>query len=143
MMRPIGPERPEDRALREWFAREEERNLERLEDGAKTIVQLVTGLYGLLFAVLAISHQPAYLRRPAVQWLGTLGMLAFFVALLAALVTLFPWRSTFQEDNLSEMGRVSQQVLNRKQWGLGTALGAFLVGVCLLAVIITAILWGW
>lgn len=142
-MRPIGPESPEDRALREWFAKQEKRNLERLEDGAKTIVQLVTGLYGLLFAVLAISDHPAYLGRPVVQWLGTLGMLAFFVALLSALVTLFPWRATFQEDNLSEMQRVNQQVLKRKLWGLGTALGAFLVGVCLLAVMITSVLWGW
>jgi len=142
-MRPIGPESPDDRALREWFSEQEKRNLDRLEDGAKTIVQLVTGLYGVLFAVLAISNQPVYLRRPAVQWLGTLGMLAFFVALLSALVTLFPWRATFQKDNLSEMGQVNEQVLRRKLLGLGTALGAFLVGVCLLAVMLVSILWGW
>jgi hypothetical protein len=142
-MRPVGSESADDRALREWFSEHEKRNLDRLEDGAKTIVQLVTGLYGLLFAVLAISNQPVYLRRPTVQWLGTLGMLAFFVALLSALVTLFPWRSTFQEDNLSEMKRVNQTVLNRKFWSLGAALGAFLVGVCLLAIMITAVLWGW
>ena len=27
-----------------------------------TITQLVTGLYGVLFAVLALSDQPAYLK---------------------------------------------------------------------------------
>jgi hypothetical protein len=142
-MRAIGPENRESRRLREWFAKQEERNLDKLENGAKTIVQLVTGLYGLLFAVLAISDQPSYLGRPAVRWLGTMGMLAFFIALLAALVTLFPWCSTFQENNLSEMERVSQRVLNRKLWGLGTSLAAFLAGVCLLAVMIIAVLWGW
>jgi hypothetical protein len=142
-MRSIGPERSDDRALRKWFSEQEKRNFDRLEDGAKTIVQLVTGLYGVLFAILAISNQPAYLRRPSVQWLGTSAMLAFFVALLSALVTLFPWRATFQENNLTEMGKVHQRVLRRKFCGLGTALVAFLVGVCLLALMIMTILWGW
>lgn len=141
-MRPIGPESPEDRTLRKWFTNQERRNFASLEEGAKTIVQLVTGLYGLLFAVLAISNQPAYLGRFAVKWFGTLGMLAFFVALLSALVTLFPWPAQFQEDNLSEMERINQQILNRKLWGLGTALGAFLIGICLLAAMIIVVLWG-
>lgn len=140
-MRAIGPEIPEDRRLREWFAEQEQRNFERLEEGAKVIVQLVTGLYGLLFAILALSGQPAYLRTRVVQWLGTLGMIAFFVALLSALMTLFPWRCSFQEDNLSEMKRVNQRVLNRKFWSLAVSLGAFLAGVCLLALMIIAVLW--
>ena len=140
-MRPVGPEIPEDRRLREWFAEQEQRNFDRLEEGAKVIVQLVTALYGLLFTVLALSDQPAYLRMPVVQWLGTLGMMAFFVALLSALVTLFPWRSTFQEDNLSEMKRLNEQVLNRKFWSLAVSLGAFLAGVCLLALMIIVVLW--
>lgn len=140
-MRPVGPEIPEDRRLREWFAEQEQRNFDRLEDGAKVIVQLVTGLYGLLFAVLALSSQPAYLGMQAVQWLGTLGMIAFFVALISALVTVFPWRSSFQEDNLSEMKRVNQQVLNRKFWSLAVSLGAFLAGICLFALMIIAVLW--
>jgi hypothetical protein len=142
-MRVVGPEKSDDRALREWFTEQEKRNVDRLEDGARTIVQLVTGLYGVLFAVLAIGSQPAYIRRASIQWLGTSAMIAFFVALVSALVTLFPWRAFFQEDNLTEMERVHKGVLRRKFWGLGTALGAFLVGACLLAGVITAILWGW
>ena len=140
-MRPVGPEISEDRRLREWFAEQEQRNLDRLEEGAKVIVQLVTGLYGLLFAVLALSDQPTYLGMRAVQWLGTLGMMAFFVALISALVTVFPWRSSFQEDNLSEMKRVNQQVLNRKFRSLAVSLGAFLAGICLFALMIIAVLW--
>jgi hypothetical protein len=54
-MRPIGPETDADRALREWFDELERHNLDRLEEGAKTVTQLVTGLYGVLFAVLALS----------------------------------------------------------------------------------------
>lgn len=137
----VGPETAEDRALREWFDEQERRNLDRLEAGAQTITQLVTGLYGVLFAVLALSDQPAYLQRASVQWLGAGGVAAFFVALLAALVTLYPWRSTYRVDNLSEMERAYRAMLGRKLWSLRVALVTFLIGTAALGGVILAVLW--
>ena len=141
-MRPIGPETDADRALREWFDEQERRNFDRLEEGAKTLTQLVTGLYGVLFAVLALSDQPAYLKQPAVQWLGTAGVFLFFLALLAALAVVYPWRTRYQEDNLSSMQRAQQAMLRRKVWGMRVALYAFIVGAGCLAGVIVAVLWG-
>jgi MFS family permease len=140
-MRDRGPETAQSRARREWFDDQEKRNLDRLEEGAKTVTQLVTGLYGVLFAVLALSNQPAYLQRPAVRWLGGLGVVAFFASLLAALVTLYPWRATFQQDNLSEMERAYAGMLRRKFWGLRVALWTFLAGIGFLGGVIVAVLW--
>ena len=136
-----GAETPKDRALREWFDDQEKRNLDRLEDGAKTITQLVTGLYGVLFAVLALKDHPTYLQRPVVQWLGLLGVVAFFASLLAALVTVYPWRTRYQEDNVDEMAQAYQGILHRKSNSLSVALGAFVVSTGLLGAVIVAVLW--
>jgi hypothetical protein len=141
-MRPIGPETDADRKLREWFDEQERRNLDRLEEGAKTLIQLVTGLYGVLFAVLALKDDPAYLQQATVLWLGTGSLFAFFIALLAALGVVYPWRSTYQEDNLSAMRRAQNAMLRRKVWGLRLSLVAFVVGAGLLAGVILAVLWG-
>lgn len=142
-MRPIGPEQPADRALREWFDDQEKRNLDRIEAGAQTITQLVTGLYGVLFAVLALSDQPVYLQRSSIKWLGLCGVITFFGALLAALVTLYPLRASFQQDNLTEMQRVYDRIRRRKAFSLQISLGLFLLGIGLLAAVIVAVLWGW
>ena len=141
-MRPIGPETEADRALREWFDEQERRNFDRLEEGAKTLTQLVTGVYGVLFAVLAFSDQPAYLKQSSVQWLGVVSVFAYFVALLAALAVVYPWRSRYQQDNLSAMQRAQQAMLRRKVWGMRLALWAFLVGTGCLGGVIIVVLWG-
>jgi hypothetical protein len=125
-MRPIGPETEADRALREWFDEQERRNFDRLEEGAKTLTQLVTGLYGVLFAVLAFSDQPAYLMLSSVQWLGSVSVCAYFVALLAALAVVYPWRSRYQQDNLSAMQRAQQASLQTQQANLVEAIRSVL-----------------
>ncbi len=141
-MRVIGPERDEDRELREWFDDQSRRNLDRLEEGAKTIIQLVTGLYGVLFAVLALSDQPAYLQSLAVQILGTISMAAFFVALVSAVLVVSPRRIVYQPDNLSAMQRLYQHMLARKSLLLRVALWLFLAGAASLAGVIGVVLWG-
>ena len=123
--------------------KQEQRNLDRLEDGAKTITQLVTGLYGVLFAVLALSDQPTYLGRASVQVLGTGSLIAFFVALLAALVTVYPWRNQAQRDNVSQMEHIYAAIVRRKLWSLRLAVWSFVLGVGLLGAMIMAVLWQW
>lgn len=142
-MRDLGPESAADRTLREWFDEQEKQNLARLEEGAKAITQLVTALYGVLFAVLALSGhpQPAYLGRPAVQWSGSLALVAFFAALVAALVTQFPFRAGYQENNVSAMEHAYRSIRDRKARSLAVALCAFLLGVLCLGGLISAILW--
>jgi hypothetical protein len=139
-MRPIGPETPEQKVLREWFAEQAKQNLERLEASAQSITQLVTGLYGVLFAVLAFSDSPAYLKQTSVQVLGLLSMIALFGALLAALVVQFPLKSTFHPDGLSEMEAIQGRLLGRKTWGLRAALLLFILGMGLLGGLIGVVL---
>lgn len=140
-MRVLGPETTEDRELREWFETQERGSIERLEAGAQTIIQLVTGLYGVLFAVLALSDQPLYLQRPVIQWAGTAGLCAFFGALLAAMLVALPRRISYQKDNLTEMQQAYRRLLARKAALLRTAQLVFLLGTACLVTVILAILW--
>lgn len=140
-MRILGPETTDDRELREWFESQERGNIERLEAGAQTIIQLVTGLYGVLFAVLALSDQPAYLQSPIVQWAGTAGVCAFFGSLLAAMLVALPRRISYQKDNLTEMQRVYSRLQGRKAALLRTAQIVFLIGTACLVAVILAVLW--
>ncbi len=139
-MRDLGPETEETRALREWFAEQEKKNVDRLEEGAKNIIQLVTGLYGVLFAVLALSDQPAYLKLPQVQVLGITSLGAFFVALIAAVIAVHPWRTGYQEDNITEMQGEYRRLLRRKAWSVRVALWLFLLGMALLAWFVALVL---
>ncbi len=140
-MRILGPETDDERELREWFESQERGNIERLEAGAQTIIQLVTGLYGVLFAVLALSDQPAYLQNPIVQWAGTVGVCAFFGSLLAAMLVAIPRRIVYQKDNLTEMQRMYGRLQRRKATLLRTAQIVFLIGTACLVTVILAILW--
>ncbi|NCC32266.1 MAG: hypothetical protein EOM24_09610 [Chloroflexia bacterium] len=137
----LGPETTDERELREWLEKQKRGNIERLETSAQTIIQLVTGLYGVLFAVLALSDQPAYLEQPVVQWAGTVGVTAFFATLVMALFVLLPRRVSYETDNLSEMQAVYQGLLGRKAVLLQLAQGFFLIGMAALVVVILAILW--
>lgn len=142
-MQPIGPEREESRELREWFAEQQGKNLDRLEEGAKTLTQLITGLYGVLFAFLAFSSDPipAYLRDSAVRWLGSVALVGLFLALLAALNAQYPWASSYQEHNISSMRRARDRMRRTKVWSLRLALLLFLVGMGCLGTLIGWVLW--
>ena len=142
-MKDLGPETKADRELREWFDEQERSNLTRLEEGAKTITQLTTGLYGVLFAVLAFSQDPtlAYLRDPVVRWLGSVTLAALFLALLTALITAYPFRNVIEQDNLSSMRRVLNAMRRRKLWALRAALWLFLIGMGALGSLVGWVLW--
>jgi hypothetical protein len=142
-MHPVGPETEEDRQLRAWFAEQQGKNLDRLEEGAKSLTQLITGLYGALFAFLAFSANPtpAYLHDTAVRWLGSISLGALFLALLAALATQYPRASGYQEHNLSSMRRAREGMRQVKVWSLRLALLLFLVGMGCLGALIGRVLW--
>lgn len=142
-MRVVGPETPEEREVREWFEAQRRTNLDRLEAGAQTLIQLITGVYGVLFAVLALSDQPAYLQRPVVLWTGSAGVCVFFAALLAAMMVTLPRRVRYQEDNLTDMQRAYRRLVARKATLLRLAHILFLIGAACLVTVILAILWGW
>lgn len=142
-MRVVGPEQQEDRELREWFETQRRGNIERLIAGGQTLIQLITGVYGVLFGVLALNDQPAYLKQPTVQWFGSIGVCLFFVALITATTVVVPRRNPYQANNLTELPQVYRDIVKRKATMLMVAQVCFVLGIGCVVGVILAIVWGW
>jgi hypothetical protein len=142
-MEDLGPETIADRNLREWFDEQERTNLNRLEDGAKTISQLITALYSVLFAVLALNSQPTpvYMKDVMVHWIGSISLVSLFISLIGSLAVTYPSKVSIQEDNLSSMKRSLKHLQQRKLWALRVSVCFFLLGMSNLGLLILWVLW--
>jgi hypothetical protein len=90
-------ETSEEKKLREWFETQALESPKNLEEAARLLIGLVTGLLGALFGVLTVSAEtlPAYLSLSAVKWCGILAVVLWLLSLLCALVVVTPrrWQS--------------------------------------------------
>jgi hypothetical protein len=93
----IREETSEEKKLREWFETQALESPKNLEEAARLLIGLVTGLLGALFGVLTVSAEtlPAYLSLSAVKWCGILAVVLWLLSLLCALVVVTPrrWQS--------------------------------------------------
>src|SRR4051812_10873067 len=94
----------EETALVRFFQKQEETSVEHLEEAARQIIQLVTALYGVIFGVLALGADKvgAELHTPLVLALGIFAVLAFLVALLAALWAVLPQPYHYRPASLTD-----------------------------------------
>lgn len=139
----MGAETEEQRFLREWFEEQVQNNMVQLEEGARHLSQLVTALFGVVFAVLAFAESPDILQLYFVRVFGSVSVIGYFVSLLTALEVLHPWTSRFQRDNLTEMRALYEQMLARKANALNIALWSFVAGTAGLGLLVLAALWEW
>lgn len=135
----IHEETPAEKARPEWFEKQALASPDTLEAAARTILGLVTGLLTVLFSVLALASDPlpAYLKQPAVRWLGVGTVLAMLLALIGTLGVVLPQRIKVASGRPDEQARAFQELLAGKaRWltasviffGLGlVALGAALI----------------
>jgi high-affinity Fe2+/Pb2+ permease len=93
----IREETSEEKKLREWFETQALESPKNLEEAARLLIGLVTGLLGALFGVLTVSAEtlPAYLSLSAVKGCGILAVVLWLLSLLCALVVVTPrrWQS--------------------------------------------------
>ena len=137
----VGPETQEERGLREWAEGQVQNNMAQLEEAARQLIQLVTALFGVLFAVLAISDGPEILQILPIKLLGSLSVVGYFISLLAALYVIYPWENPFEEDNLTEIERLQQDLIDRKANALQNAFYTFVAATGCLALLILVALW--
>ena len=136
-------ETPEEKQMRKWFAKQALASPDTLEAAARTILQLVTGLLGVLFAVLAVASDPlpAYLELCLVRGLGIATVVALLAALVGALGVVLPRRIQVASARPDQQAAAFQALLARKaRWLTGTVV-AFGLGVLTLgAALIIALL---
>ncbi len=129
----------EQKRLKALFDEMKKGQLTFLDESGKRIIEMSTGLLGVLFTVIALGKDfpPIYLKdHPVVQGLG-IGILgSLILALLAGLLTVQPHKYDFYEYNLTKMREELEKIISYKSGWMKTASWAFFIGTFLLATLI-------
>lgn len=138
----IRAETPAEKALYEWFQKQSLASPDTLEEAARLIIGLVTGLLGALFGVLTVASNPLpkYLGDPVVRTLGIVDVVFLLFALIASLAVVLPRRWTFNPTQPASEIATFEKILNRKSSALLVALIAFGAGVVALGVVLVVVL---
>jgi hypothetical protein len=145
---PLQPGEPltdSEKRLQALFDEMESKQLDFLDQAGKRIIELCTGLLGVLFAVTAFGKDfpPPYLKGdPGAQLLATAVLITLVAALLCAVVTVQPRKYRFYEHNLTEMRREWVDLYTRKSDWLRRANWLFFAGTTLLAILIVVLILG-
>lgn len=141
----IREESPTEKSLREWFAAQRLESPKAIEEAARLLIGLVTGLLGALFGVLTVSAEklPGYLALPLVRWAGVAAVALWLLSLLASLVVVLPrkWQSApglpqSQERTLSNLLAHKANWLTASVCLFGAAV--VMLGVVLVVALLTA-----
>jgi hypothetical protein len=135
-------ENPAEAALREWFEKQALASPGNLEEAARLLIGLITGLYGLLFTVLAVAGEPlpGYLRLAPVKWLGVLAVVLLMVCLLAALDVVLPQPWSAASGLPASQRAEFEKIVRRKAAALKLAVYAFALGAAALGAALAAAL---
>lgn len=129
----IREENSEEKKLREWFETQALESPKNIEDAARLLIGLVTGLLGALFGVLTVSAEtlPAYLSLPLVRWCGIAAVVLWLLSLLAGLAVVTPrkWQSDAGKPE-SQVNLFRQITRYKSKW---LSVSVFLFGIAIVA----------
>jgi hypothetical protein len=132
-----------EKRLNELFDEMDKKQLDFLDQAGKRIIELCTGLLGILFAVTAFGKDfpPPYLKDNILTQLLLTGVLVLLVgSLLCAVRTVQPRKYKFYEHNLTEMRAEWVKLFTHKSTWLTWANWLFFAGTLLLAVAIIVLI---
>jgi hypothetical protein len=135
-------ESPSEQAMRDWFAQQVLESPKNIEEGARLLIGLVTGLLGVLFTVLAVAQNPlpAYLHLPYIRYLGALAVVLVLVGLVAALDVVLPREWRFKPAKPASELETFRQIVHYKSRSLTIASMAFGAGIAVMAIALVAAL---
>ena len=131
--------------LNALFDEMKKNHLTFLDEAGKRIVELSTGLLGVLFAVTAFGKDfpPPYLNaNPNRQALAAAVLAVFVLALLFGVLTVQPRNYSYYEYNLTRMRKELDKIVAYKSFCMRVATWAFFTATLLLAVLIGTLVWG-
>jgi hypothetical protein len=134
----------EEERLVELFAEIESKQLDFLDQAAKRIIELVTALLGILFAVIAFGSDfpPPYLAgNLAAKLLSGAALVCYLGALLVALWAVQPRDYRRYRHNLDGMRAELERMIADKARPLRWAGILFGLGSVLLAGLIATVIW--
>ena len=138
----IREENSEEKKLREWFETQALESPKNLEDAARLLIGLVTGLLGALFGVLTVSAEtlPAYLSLPVVKGFGVGAVGLWLASLLCGLVVVTPRRWQADAGKPETQSQVFKEILRHKSAWLKASVILFGAAVIALGVVLVTAL---
>lgn len=138
----IRTENDDEKRMREWFEAQRFESMKNLEEAARLLIGLVTGLLGALFGVLTVSAEtlPVYLSLPAVKWCGVLAVVLWLSSLLCGLVVVTPRRWQSDAGKPESQSRVFNAMLGYKSRWLRDAVLLFGGGIIALGFVLVVAL---
>jgi hypothetical protein len=133
---------PEQERIAALFDELEAKQLEFLDEAAKRLIELATGLLGILFAVTAFGNEfpPPYLRESVfAKGLALISLLLYLGTIFMGLLTAQPREYRRYEHNLTKMQEVFMQILKNKRRALRWAGVSFGCGSMSLVILIIVI----
>ena len=134
----IREETREERLLDDWFSAQALESPKNIEEAARLLIGLVTGLLGALFGVLTVSAEklPAYLSQPLIKGCGVAAVVLWLLALLSGLLVVLPRRWRANAGNPAEQKQVFGNILAYKSRWLTVAVICFGLGILALGIVL-------
>jgi hypothetical protein len=138
----IREESDEEKALRLWFLTQSLETPKTLDDAARLMIGLVSGLLGALFGALAIGGDqlPAFITSPLVRYSSLAAVALWLLSLIAGLAALIPLRSLTRPGRPLTQPAVFAQLVRGKSIWLTVQVIAFGLAAVALAVALAAAL---
>jgi hypothetical protein len=135
-------ENAEEKRVREWFSAQALESPKNLEEAARLLIGLVTGLLGALFAVLTVSAEtlPAYMSLPLVRTGGVEAVALWLVSLLAGLMVVLPRKWQVDAGKPNAQNQALAKMLEHKSRWLAVSVVSFGLAIVALAVVLIAAL---
>jgi uncharacterized protein YjeT (DUF2065 family) len=138
----IREESSDEKKLREWFETQSLESPKNIEDAARLLIGLVTGLLGALFGVLTVSAEtlPAYLSLPFVKFFGVGAVVLWLASLLCGLAVVTPRKWQSDAGKPEAQRQVFKEILKYKSNWLRVSVVFFGLAVLALGVVLVAAL---
>lgn len=139
------PVADEQKQLIALFNEMEKGQIDFLDQAGKRIIELTTGLLGVLFAVTAFGKDfpPPYLKNNTVApWLVVLTLILYLGAMFMGMRTVQPRSYKLYRHNLAGMKEELEKIVNNKSRSLRWAGILFWIASLFLAALVTAIIFG-
>jgi len=138
----IREENTEEKKLREWFETQSLESPKNIEDAARLLIGLVTGLLGALFSVLTISAEklPAYLSLPLIKVFGVGAVGLWLTSLLCGLVVVTPRKWQSDAGKPDTQNQVFKEILKYKSAWLRASVILFGIAIIALGIVLTTAL---
>jgi hypothetical protein len=138
----IREENPQEKKLREWFETQALESPKNLEEAARLLIGLVTGLLGALFGVLTVSAEtlPAYLSLPLIKVFGVGAVALWLLSLLCGLAVVTPRKWQSDAGKPETQRQVLAQLLEGKSAWLRASVLFFGAAVLALGVVLVTAL---